>query len=145
MLKGLDPLLNSALLSVLADMGHGDDIAVVDANYPAASGARRLVRHDGASATDVLRAVLSVMPVDDFVDDPAAVMACPDATPPIVGEFKALLEHAEARPVTLTQIERFAFYERARNAYAIVITGERRLYGNVIVKKGVVRPEAGTS
>lgn len=143
MLKGLDPLLNSSLLSVLADMGHGDDIAIVDANYPAASGARRLVRHDGASATDVLRAVLSVMPVDDFVDAPAAVMACPDGPPPILEEFQALLDRAEARAVAVTPVERFAFYEQARSTYAIVITGERRLYGNIIVKKGVVRPDAG--
>lgn len=141
MLKGLDPLLGPDLLHVLAAMGHGDEIVLADANFPAAATARRLVRMDGLTATAVLRAVLTVLPLDTFVDAPAAVMAVvddPDAEPPAVRDFQAVLDAAEGGVVTLARIERFAFYQRAAQAFAIVATGERRLYGNIILKKGVI-------
>jgi L-fucose mutarotase len=129
MLKGLDPLLHADLLYVLRSMGHGDDLVIVDANFPAASMGRRVVAMDGVSATRTLEAVLSVMPLDDFVDEPCARMQVvddPDAVPEICTEFQAI-------------IERFAFYERARQAFALVRTGETRLYGNILLKMGVVR------
>ena len=139
MLKGLDPLLTGDLLQVLADMGHGDEIAIVDANFPAATMARRLVRLPGSTATEALAAVLSLMPLDDFVDHPAAAMDAPGERPAIYPEFEAAMAAAEGRPVALEPVERFVFYERAKATYATIATGERRLYANIIVKKGVIR------
>ena len=143
MLKGLDPLLNANLLHVLRSMGHGDDLVIVDANFPAASMGRRVVAMDGVSATRALEAVLSVMPLDDFVDAPCARMQVvddPAAVPEICTEFQAIIDRAEGGRLRLAAIERFAFYERARQAFALVRTGETRLYGNVLLKMGVVRP-----
>ena len=143
MLKSLDPLLNADLLHVLRSMGHGDDLVIVDANFPAASMGRRVVALDGVSATRALEAVLSVMPLDDFVDEPCARMQVvddPDAVPEICREFQAIIDRAEGGRFPIASIERFAFYERARQAFALVRTGETRLYGNVLLKMGVVRP-----
>ena len=142
MLKNINPVLSPELLMVLRSMGHGDDIAVVDANFPAASMAQRLVRLDGLSATAVTDAILSVMPLDDFVPDAAwrmEVVGDPQAEQPIFGEFRAIIARHEEASFGLAALERFAFYERAKAAYAIVSTGEARLYGNIILKKGVVR------
>ena len=141
MLKGLDPLLGPDLLHILAAMGHGDELVIADANFPAASIARRLVRLDGVDAPRALRAVLSVLPVDTFTPTPAAVMAVvgdPGAVPPPVRDFQPIVDTAAGRPVRLEVLERFAFYERARAAFAVVATGEPRPYGNILVVKGVV-------
>ena len=139
MLIGLDPLLSPDLLHALASMGHGDEIAIVDANFPAASSARRLIRLDGADAPTALAAVLTLLPLDTFVDHPVLVMAvegAPRAVPPPVRDFRRILAAAGApAPVTLA---RPAFYPRASAAYAIVRTGERRFYGNVILVKGAI-------
>ena len=143
MLKGLDPLLSVELLYVLRAMGHGDELVIVDANFPAASTGKRVVRMDGVDATRTLEAVLSVMPLDDFVDEPCLRMQVvddPDAVPEICKEFQAIIDRAEGKRFRLAAIERFAFYERARQAFAVVATGETRLYGNVLLKMGVVRP-----
>jgi len=143
MLKTLDPLLGPDLLHALAAMGHGDEIAVVDANFPAAACARRLVRMDGCAALPVVEAVLSVLPVDDFVDAPlatTAVVGSPDEVPDIVREFRASAERAEGRSLRAEALLRETFYARAREAFVIVQTGETRLYGNVLLRKGVVRP-----
>ena len=142
MLKGIDPVLSPDLLHVLRSMGHGDEIAIVDANFPAATNARRLIRLDGVTAPTTARAILSLLPLDDFEPDAAfrmAVTGDASAVPPVVGEFQQLLERSGyARPIA--PVERFAFYERARNAFAIVATGETRLWGNLILKKGALRP-----
>lgn len=141
MLKGLDPVLAPDLLHVLAAMGHGDELVVADGNFPAASVARRLVRLDGVDAPRALRAILSVLPLDTFTPRPAAVMAVvgdPAAVPEPVREFQALVDAAAGRSVALEALERFAFYERARAAFAVVVTGERRPYGNILLVKGVV-------
>ena len=146
MLKGIDPLLSPELLQVMAAMGHGDVIAIVDANFPAASCARRLLRVEGADAPAVLRAVLSLLPLDSFVPEPAAVMAVvgdPDAEPPPVRDFRAVLARATGKPVAVQVLERSQFYDRARAAFAIVATGERRFYGNILLTKGVIGPEDG--
>ena len=143
MLKGLDPLLSPDLLYVLAAMGHGDELAIVDANFPALNNARRLVRLDGANAPRALQAVLSLMPLDDFVDAPMAVIEVvgdPTAIPEPVKEFQLVADSVEGRAVVRKAIDRFEFYDRAKSAFAIVATGETRLYGCVLVKKGVVRP-----
>lgn len=143
MLKGIDPLLSAELLHALRSMGHGDDIAVVDANFPAATMGRRLVRLDGANAPRALQAVLSVMPLDDFVDEPCLrieVVGDPDAVPEVCTEFQHIIDAAENGGFRLGKIDRFAFYERARQAYAVVQTGELRLYGCILLKMGVIRP-----
>ena len=143
MLKGLDPLLSPDLLHALRAMGHGDEIVVADANFPAASMARRLLRLDGISAVAAADAILSVMPLDDFAPDAAwhmEVVGAPDAEQPIFAEFRRVIAAREGERFRLAALERFAFYERAAAAFAIVATGEGRLYGNLILKKGVVRP-----
>lgn len=139
MLKSISPLLTGELLAILSDMGHGDEIVIVDANFPAAAVAPRLIRLPGISATNTLEAVLSVLPLDDFVDLPAAAMDAPGERPAIYPEFEVLLEKAEGRAIPLDPIDRFAFYDRAKQAYAVISTGERRLYANIILKKGVLR------
>lgn len=142
MLKGIDPLLAPDLLHALRAMGHGDEIAIVDANFPAATHARRLIRLDGVAAPPVVRAIASLLPLDDFEPDAAfrmAVTGDPNAIPPVVSEFQTALQtFGHTRPIA--PLERFAFYERARGAYAIVATGETRLWGNLILKKGALRP-----
>jgi L-fucose mutarotase len=143
MLKGIDPLLGADLLHVLRSMGHGDELVIVDANFPAASMGRRVVCADGVSATRMLEAVLSVMPLDEFVEQPCArmeVVGEPDAVPEVCREFQAIIDRAEGGRYQLARLERFAFYERARQAFALVQTGETRLYGNVLLKMGVIRP-----
>ena len=143
MLKGIDPLINAPLLTVLAEMGHGDEIAIVDSNFPAVTMGKRVVLIS-ASASATLDAVLTLMPVDDFVDAPAAVMevvGAPNEIPETVREFQKCLNEAEGRTIKMDRIDRFAFYERARAAFAIIATGETRLYGCILVKKGVIRPK----
>lgn len=143
MLKTLDPLLGPELLHLLASMGHGDEIAVVDANFPAAACARRLLRLDGVDAPRVLRAVLTLLPLDTFVDAPMATMAVVGdnaAVPEAVRDFEREARGAEGREVRMAALQRDAFYARAKEAFAIVQTGETRLYGNVLLRKGVVAP-----
>ena len=147
MLKGVDPILGPELLAILRAMGHGDELAIVDANFPATSNARRLIRADGVSATDLVRAVVTLLPLDDFEPVAAfrmAVVGAPSEVPPVIGEFSALLA-AQGYDRPIGAIERFAFYERARGAYAIVATGERRLWGNLIIRKGALRPGEGAA
>jgi len=141
MLIGLDPLLSPDLLHALAAMGHGDEIVVADANFPAQSCARRFIPLDGIPAPAALAAILSVMPLDHAVPHPARVMAVigePDAVPPVVTEFRAVIGQALGRDLKPHPVERQAFYEEARRAFAIVRCGERRFYGNIILTKGVV-------
>jgi len=142
MLKGIPHILSPDLLHALQSMGHGDEITIVDGNYPGQSAGPRLIRADGHSGTDLLEAILSVMPLDDFVPDPVVVMqVVGDAgqRPPVVVEYEKIVTRFEPA-VKLTSLERFAFYKRANVGYAMVQTGEQRLYGNIILKKGVIRP-----
>ena len=144
MLKNLDPVLTPDLLHALRAMGHGDEIVIVDANYPAESAGPRLIRLDGVDATRALDAVLSVMPLDDYVPEACwrmEVVGQADAEQPIFAEFRKIIAKREGEAFKLASLERFAFYERARKCFAIVATGERRLYGNVLLKMGVVRPD----
>ena len=140
MLIGLDPLLTPDLLHALASMGHGDTIALVDANYPATR-SRRLVALPGVGIGAALEAVLSVLPLDTFVAAPAQVMLpSADALPSAVEEINAVLHrHGAAEAAGLGRHE---FYAAAEQAYAVVATGERRPYGNVLLTKGVVPPDA---
>jgi L-fucose mutarotase len=150
MLKNLDPLLNADVLWALRAMGHGDDLVLCDTNFPADSIARETVlgevlRIDNASAARVARAVLSVMPLDTFVETPAErmeIVGKADEVPPVQAEVQSEIDQAEGRAWPMGSIERFAFYERAKKAYCVVQTGERRFYGCFVFKKGVVPPDA---
>jgi L-fucose mutarotase len=143
MLIGLDPLLGPDLLHALRAMGHGDTIVLADANFPASSVARRLIRADGADLPSLLAAVLSVLPIDQMEPEPAVgmeVVGDPARREPVHLDMERLLSR-KAQPATqLRLIERHAFYERARAAFAVVATGERRFYGNLILRKGTVAP-----
>jgi len=144
MLKNIDPILGPDLLHILRSMGHGDEVAIVDANFPASSNTDRLVRLDGISATEVLSAVLSVLPLDEFVECPAhhmEVVGNRDEVPPICTEFQLIIDNLETLPIKLGHIERHAFYQRVKQCYAVVATGEARLYGNIILTKGIIRPK----
>jgi len=141
LLKNLDPLLHADLLHALAAMGHGDELALVDRNFPAAALARRLVRLDGVGVVRVGQAILSVFPLDSFVEHPVlrmAVVGDPQEIPLVQREFQEAIDRAESRPWPMGQVERFAFYERARDAFAVVATGEDRAYGCFLLKKGVI-------
>lgn len=141
MLIGIDPLLTPELLYALAAMGHGDRIALVDANYPATRG-RQLIRIPGADTPRVLAAVLTLLPIDNFVDSASAVMQVvddPDAMPEVVHDMRRVLGQADWHPPE--RLERHAFYAEAEAAWAIVQTGERRFYGNIILTKGVIDPQ----
>jgi L-fucose mutarotase len=149
MLKGIDPLLNADVLYVLESMGHGDDLVICDTNFPADSVARAtvlgtLLRIDNVTAARAARAVLSLMPLDSFVDAPASRMEMvgkPGEIPEVQREVQAEIDAAEGRSWPMGGVERFAFYERAKRAYAVIVTGERRFYGCFIFKKGVIAPE----
>jgi L-fucose mutarotase len=147
MLKGINPLLNADVLGVLRAMGHGDDLVITDTNFPSDSVARqtvygRLLRID-ASAADVVQAVLSVMPIDTFVDDAAARMEVvdePKTILPVMTEVQNKVSAVDG-PNLMLPIERFSFYDRAKKAYAIIQTGERRFYGCFAFRKGVIGPD----
>lgn len=141
MLKGLSPLLTPDLLYALARMGHGDEIALVDRNFPAAARARRVIRLDGCDLPAAARTVLSVLPLDTFIDAPLAGMhpvGAPGQVPDVQRAVIDIAEEIESRPVPLTPIERFAFYTRAESAFAVVTTTESRPYGCVLLTKGVI-------
>lgn len=143
MLKNVPSLLTPDALHSLASMGHGDDVAIVDANFPAArlarQGAARLVQLAGANATQALKAVLQVLPLDDFLPDAARTMQVvgdASAVPEPVAEFAAALRQAGELPAAT--LERFDFYQRAQSAFVILRTGETRKYGNILLRKGVI-------
>ena len=147
MLKGIDPLLNADVLGVLRAMGHGDDLIITDTNFPSDSVARQtvygsLLRID-ASAADVVQAVLSVMPIDTFADDAAARMEVVDEPKTILPVMTEVQDKVSAvdGPNRMLPIERFSFYDRAKKAYAIIQTGERRFYGCFAFRKGVIGPD----
>lgn len=143
MLRNIPPILSPDLLYTLRAMGHGDEIVIADANFPATSMGKSCIRLDGVSATDVLAAILAVMPLDSFVDYPALTMQLvdePDTVPPICAEFAAIINQVADTPTHPGTLERFAFYERAKIAFAVVQTGETRIYGNIILKKGIIAP-----
>lgn len=150
MLKGIDPLLNADVLHALRAMGHGDDLIVCDTNFPADSVARqtsygKLLRIGASTAQQAVRAILSVYPLDSFVDDAAGrmeVVGKPNEILPIHREVQKEIDAAEGKSWPLIGIERYAFYERAKKAYCVVQTGERRFYGCFALRKGVIPPDA---
>ncbi|MCM3746503.1 fucose isomerase [Paenibacillus pasadenensis] len=144
MLKGIPAILSPELLAVLRSMGHGDELVLADGNFPADSTAARLIRADGHSIPELLDAILELLPVDDYIESPAAVMSVVPGDPvvPVIWDkYRELLNRHEGREVPISELERFAFYDRARKAYAVVATGESAQYANLILSKGVVRPQ----
>ena len=150
MLKGIDPRLNADVLYALRAMGHGDVLIVCDTNFPADSVAREtvlgdLLRMDNLTAAEAVGAILSVYPLDTFVDDFAGRMEVVDApkeVPPVQKEVQKAINKAEGRSRRMVGIERFAFYDMARQSYAVIQTGERRFYGCFMLRKGVIPPDA---
>ena len=150
MLKGIDNRLNADVLRVLRAMGHGDVLIVADTNFPSDSVARatvtgELLRMENLTSAQAVNAILSVLPLDTFVDDFAGrmeVVGNPTELPPVQQEVQAEIDRAEGRPRPMIGIERFAFYDMARNSYAVIQTGERRFYGCFMFRKGVIPPEA---
>lgn len=150
MLKGLDPRLNAEALYVLRAMGHGDTLVISDTNFPSDSIARQttfgeLLRMENLTAGEAAEAILSVFPLDTFVDDFAGrmeIVGDPAQVPPVQAEVQAAIDKAEGRPRPMVGIERFSFYDQAKQAYAVIQTGERRFYGCFIFRKGVIPPEA---
>jgi L-fucose mutarotase len=149
MLKNINPLLNADVLHALRAMGHGDALVLCDTNFPADSVARqtvlgRLLRIDGVSAPRAARAILSVFPLDTFVEHAVLRMEVvdqPDEVPPVQAEVQAEIDRIEGKPSPMGSIERFAFYERAKHSYCVIATGERRFYGCFVLQKGVIPPE----
>ncbi|WP_407155135.1 RbsD/FucU family protein [Bradyrhizobium sp. STM 3557] len=149
MLKTIDPLLNADVLYALRAMGHGDRLVICDTNFPADSIARQtvfgeLLRIDNVSAARAIQAVLSVMPLDTFVDDAAVrmeIVGAPTEVPPVQQEVQAVIDRAEGKSWPLVGVERHAFYERAKSAYCVIATGERRFYGCFLFTKGVIPPD----
>ena len=149
MLKGINPLLNADVLYALRAMGHGDRLVVCDTNFPADSIARQtafgeLLRIDNVSTAKAIEAILSVMPLDTFVDDAAMrmeIVGQPQEVPPVQREVQAVIDRAEGRSWPLVGVERHAFYEKAKTAYCVIATGERRFYGCFIFSKGVIAPD----
>ena len=139
MLKNISPIISPELLKILMEMGHGDEIVIGDGNFPAASIAQRLVRLDGHGVDEILDAILKLMPLDTYVEAPVALMdnGDPDNCPPIWSAYTATVTANEGDK-EFELVERFAFYERAKKAYAVVATGETAIYANIILKKGVV-------
>lgn len=150
MLKGIDPRLNAEVLGALRAMGHGDVLILADTNFPADSIAQQtvlghLLRMDNLTCAQAAQAVLSVFPLDTFVDDFAGrmeIVGKPQEIPPVQSEVQAEIDAAEGRPRPMISIERFAFYDLARTAYAVIQTGERRFYGCFMFRKGVIPPDA---
>jgi L-fucose mutarotase len=141
MLKGIPGILSPDLLKILMEMGHGDEIVLADGNFPAAAYAQRLVRCDGHGVPELLDAILELFPLDTYVEKPVVLMELVpgDNTKPVIwDEYRNIVGKYEPDLTDFEHMERFAFYERAKKAYAIVATGEKALYANIILKKGVV-------
>ncbi|MGO4696696.1 L-fucose mutarotase [Paenibacillus sp. 2TAB26] len=141
MLIGISKLISPELLKVLSEMGHSDEIVIADGNFPAASHAKRLIRADGHDVPALLDAILQLFPLDQYVEKPAALMqVVPGDTveTPIWEQYRSIIEQRTGLLEPFEQVERFAFYERAKQAYAVIATGESALYANLILKKGVI-------
>lgn len=150
MLRNFDNRLNADVIRCLRAMGHGDDLVICDTNFPADSVARhtvtgKLLRMDNLTAAETIDAILSVFPLDAFVDKPAErmeIVGKPLEVPPVQAEVQKVIDKWEGKPWPMGSVERFAFYDKARKAYAVIVSGETRFYGCFILKKGVIPPEA---
>ena len=144
MLKGIPAILSPELLKVVCEMGHGDELVIADGNFPTESIGKNavVIRADGHGVPEMLDAILQIIPLDQYVDQPAALMKVVPGDPvvPVIwDEYRALLKKHGEDPDKVEMMERFAFYDRAKNAYAVIATGETAIYANVLLKKGVVK------
>jgi L-fucose mutarotase len=145
LLKGIPSILSPELVKILMEMGHGDELVIADRNFPAASCAQRLVRCDGAGLIDILDSILTLLPLDTFVEKPVSLMAVAagDKYDPVIWkEIDRVICKYETKGAKFEYLERADFYDRSRKAYAIVATGEAARYANVILKKGIVEEES---
>ena len=143
MLKGISKLISPELLKTLCEMGHGDEIVIADGNFPSENFGKRVIRADGISGTAMLDAVLSLIPLDTYSEKNFILMELTESdkgkiNPTIWGEYEKIANKHD-KNVKIGQLERYAFYERAKNAYAVIATGEEAVYANIILKKGVIR------
>ena len=142
MLKGISPVISPELIKILMEMGHGDELVLGDGNFPSASMTQRLVRADGLGCTVLLDAILQIFPLDQYVDQPVALMAVVPGDPyqPVIwDDYRKAIRKHEPDFKDFDYVERFAFYERAKKAYAVLATSEMALYANIILKKGVIK------
>jgi L-fucose mutarotase len=143
MLKGISPVVSPELLKIIAEMGHGDELVISDGNFPGASVGKRIVRADGHGGAEVMKGIIALFPLDDFVEAPMAVMEVPDGMfpgneAPIWAEFRKIAD-TDLPTAKFEFMEHDAFIDRCRKAYCVVQTGEKALYANIILRKGVVR------
>ena len=141
MLKNISPIISPELLKILSEMGHGDEIVIGDGNFPSKTMNSRVVRADGHGGAEMLDAILALFPLDTYADYNMMLMEVVPGDPvetPIWDEYKAIAAKHEGANVRVENIERFAFYERAKKAFAVIATGEKALYANLIIKKGVI-------
>ena len=142
MLKGIPPIITPDLMKVLMEMGHGDEIVLADGNFPAASHAKQLIRCDGLTIPALLEAILAFFPIDTYVEHPIQLMAVvpgDPVEPTIWKTYEQIVQHQSECPVPFEYIERFAFYERTKKAFAVVATSEKAQYANIILTKGVIK------
>ncbi|HLO28130.1 MAG TPA: L-fucose mutarotase [Anaerolineales bacterium] len=142
MLKGISPTISPELIKALMEMGHGDELVIADGNFPSASIAQSLVRADGLGCLVLLDAILNLFPLDQYVEKPVALMAVVPGDPyqPVIwDDYRKVIQQHEPGFTDFDYVERFAFYERAKKAYAVLATGEMALYANLILKKGVIK------
>ncbi|MEK3770707.1 L-fucose mutarotase [Paenibacillus sp. FSL R5-0887] len=141
MLKGIPKLLSPELVRILMEMGHGDELVLADANYPGHSLNPRVLRYDGIGIPELLDAILELLPLDHYAEQQVAFMAvvAGDPTVPVIwSTYETIIAKHDAE-ATIKQEERFDFYNRSKQSYAVIVTGEEALYGNVILKKGVIK------
>lgn len=140
MLKGIPKIVSPLLLKTLCEMGHGDEIVIADANFPAETFGKRVIRADGLGGVEILNAVLSLIPLDTYADDNFLLMQTTKGDPiPTIWEEYFKVANAKDDNLKAKNIDRYEFYERAKNAYAVIATGEEAIYANIIIKKGVIK------
>lgn len=142
MLKNIPKILSPELIKTLMEMGHGDEIVIADGNFPAETFGKRVIRCDGHGTTELLDAVMQLFPLDTYTEKPVMLMEVvkgDPVVPTIWEDYKEIINKYEPENCKIEMIERFAFYERAKKAYAVVATGEEAIYANIILKKGVVK------
>lgn len=142
MLKNIPKILSPELVKILMEMGHGDEIVIADGNFPSETIGKRVVRCDGHGVPELLDAIMKLFPLDTYTDKPVMLMEVvpgDPVVPTIWDEYKSIINKYEPENCKIEMIERFAFYERAKTAYAVVATGEEAIYANIILKKGVVK------
>lgn len=139
MLKNIPTNISPELLKILCEMGHSDELIIADGNFPSASMGKRVLRYDASDVPNLLKSILKLYPLDQYVDMPVGLMECPEVEPEIWDKYKEIIKKETKEKIKIEFIERFEFYERAKKAYVIIATKEKALYANIILKKGVIK------